>query len=247
MTTSSVQHFGQVIDLYKARGDYFAEICDLVDESGHMANLGPRPPKVDVGYLVTFEPTEQGAVNVDSTSEVALPEGVQSLYAREGVLEFPPEIYAAEDEEVDGEAEEREEGYHLDDEVFVHVPYRFRASAITNESVPLLVLSELKSHGVRGGAIDVRRLSVAGVNEVVLHRQGVHAKRGSYGHIVNRVYTDVTTTYKAIMGDATKAPHVKRMLTTRLLGGSDLGTIAISFGVNQGRIVEILKDRKIKG
>lgn len=241
MTTPPVQHFGQVIDLYKARGDYFAEICDLVDESGHMANLGPRPPKVDVGYLVTFEPTEQGAVNVDSTSEDALPEGVQSLYAREGDLAFPPEAYAVGDEE-------REESRHLDDEVFVHVPYRFRASAITNESVPLLVLSELKSHGVEigGGAVEVRRFSAAGVNEAVLHRQGVHAKRGSYGHIVNRVYTDVITTYKAIMGDATKAPHVKRMLTTRLLG-SDLGAISRSFGVNQGRIAEILKDRKTKG
>lgn len=97
------QHYGQIVDLYKAKGDYFAEIADLQKDFGYMANLGPEP-NVDIDYLVTFRLEDDTVYDLATTSEYSLPEGIAPIYSQEGSLAFPPEFTEETEEQENSEA-----------------------------------------------------------------------------------------------------------------------------------------------
>lgn len=97
------QHYGQIVDLYKARDNYFAEIADLEKDIGYMANLGPEP-NVDVDYLVTFRLEDETVRDLATTSEFSLPDGIKPVYEQEGILEFPRQFTEGAKEQETSEA-----------------------------------------------------------------------------------------------------------------------------------------------
>lgn len=80
---SEATHYGQIIHRFRAEGHFFAKILDLESQTAAVADLGEEPPKVDLGYVVTFELDGNRAVNVESSSEAALPEGLEPVVDRD--------------------------------------------------------------------------------------------------------------------------------------------------------------------